>query len=137
MTDTPAVRPVTLSERERRFVEAYMGDAAGNATKAAELAGYSPRSARYQGSKLLATNRNIQSAIEQRQQDVSTQGIADRAERQRFWTEFMRGVEIHPLARLKASELLGKSNADFVDRVHHSGQVSAPQAVTFVFQVQA
>jgi phage terminase small subunit len=132
-----------LSERERRFVDAYMGEAAGNATKAAKLAGYSAHTATTLGSRLLR-KVHVADAIAQIQAASTAaivaerdESIADRAERQRFWTEFMRGSDVHPLARLKASELLGKSNADFVDRVHHSGQVTAPQAVTFVFQVQA
>jgi phage terminase small subunit len=55
-----------VTEKERRFVEAYMGAAAGNAAKAAELAGYSPKSARHQASRLL-TKRNVQDAIAERQ----------------------------------------------------------------------
>ena len=38
-----------LSERERRFVEAYMGVGAGNATKAAWIAGYTTKGARRTG----------------------------------------------------------------------------------------
>jgi hypothetical protein len=33
----------------------------------------------------------------------------------------MLDTEAHPLARLKGSELLGKSEGDFVDRLEHSG----------------
>jgi hypothetical protein len=32
----------------------------------------------------------------------------------------MQDMEAHPLARLKASELLGKSQADFTDKMQHS-----------------
>ena len=39
--------------------------------------------------------------------------IADLAERQRLWTEIMRNHELSPDDRLKASELLGKSEGDF------------------------
>lgn len=39
--------------------------------------------------------------------------IADLAERQRLWTEMMRTHELSPGDRLKASELLGKSEGDF------------------------
>ena len=61
-----------MTERERRFVECYMGEAAGNGTKAALLAGYSPVTARNQASRLL-TKGYIQSAIEERsQRDVLT-----------------------------------------------------------------
>ena len=39
----PKLKDGQLSEKQRRFVNFYMGDAAGNASKAAELAGYSPK----------------------------------------------------------------------------------------------
>jgi phage terminase small subunit len=45
-----------LTLKQRRFVEAYCGEAAGNATQAAKLAGYSSRTARSQGQRLLTTN---------------------------------------------------------------------------------
>jgi phage terminase small subunit len=53
-----------LSEKERRFVDAYMGDAAGNATRAAELAGYSVKSARRIGTRL-SSKAHIKSEIGQ------------------------------------------------------------------------
>lgn len=59
--------PKELSELERRFVDAYIGQAEGNGTKAAELAGYSQKSARAQASRLL-TRRNIADAIAQRRE---------------------------------------------------------------------
>lgn len=59
-----------LSERERRFVEAYMGQAQGNATKAAELAGYSVKSAGRIGFRL-SKKVHIQAAIGLRQDKLS------------------------------------------------------------------
>jgi phage terminase small subunit len=55
-----------LSEREQRFIEAYLGDADGHITKAALAAGYSQRTAAQQGSRLLK-KVEIQQAIQQRQ----------------------------------------------------------------------
>jgi phage terminase small subunit len=112
-----------LTERERRFVEAYMGAAAGNATKAARLAGYSATTARKQGSRLV-TKGHIRAAIRERANDDPA--VWTREDRQRFWTSVARGVEGgYPDAllrdRLKASELLGKSQADFVERVEVEG----------------
>ena len=42
--------------------------------------------------------------------------IATRMERQEFWTEIMFAKNEETLTRLKASELLGRSECDFVDR---------------------
>jgi phage terminase small subunit len=55
-----------LSEREQRFIDAFLGDANGHITKAALAAGYSPRTAAQQGSRLLK-RVEIQQAIQHRQ----------------------------------------------------------------------
>jgi hypothetical protein len=106
-----------LTERERRFVEAYMGAAAGNATKAAHLAGYAKNTAEKQASRLLG-KVGIREAIDARAS--SDPAVWTREQRQRFWTAIASGAGNYALAslrdRLKASELLGRSHADFVDR---------------------
>jgi phage terminase small subunit len=60
---------MALSEREQRFVRALTGEALGNLTKAAELAGYSPKSAARQGYRL-SKRAHVQTAIEARQQKL-------------------------------------------------------------------
>ena len=49
--------------------------------------------------------------------------IATRVQRQQFWTEVMKNPEASLADRLRASELLGKSEADFVAKVQHEGTV--------------
>lgn len=53
--------------------------------------------------------------------------IANVRERQMFWTDMLRNEDIQPKDRLKASELLGKSQGDFLERhesaVHIDGLV--------------
>lgn len=106
-----------LSEKQRRFVEAYMGEAAGNATEASRLAGYrgNRKTLQVVGAENLS-KPIIAAAIAERQE--SDPLIATREERQQFWSNVLRGKE--PGAsmpdRLKASELLGKSGGDFIDR---------------------
>lgn len=132
-----------LTEKQRRFVEAYMGKAAGNATEAARLAGYkgNNNTLRVVGSENLAKPA-IAMAVGQRQKADPL--IADRTERQRFWTRVMRGeervrkflkidgetveVEVDPdySDRLKAAELLGKASGDFVQRVAVGGDTDLP-----------
>jgi phage terminase small subunit len=117
--------PPMLNERERRFVEAYMGAAAGNATKAARLAGYSTNTADKHASRLLR-KVGIQQAIDQRAK--TDPAVWTREDRLRFWTAVASGRAGFAKAslrdRLKASELLGKSQADFVERVEHSGKLT-------------
>ncbi len=113
--------------KRQRFIDLYDG----NATVAAEKAGYAHPM--QQGERLLR-NVEILTAIQEREKDRENKVIADREERQAFWTTVFRGeiVEKVPVIkdgtyqieeippkmsdRLKASELLGRSEADFVDR---------------------
>lgn len=104
-----------LTEKQRRFVEAYMGEAKGNATEAARLAGYKGNRATLQAvGKENLSKPLISGAVAQVQSADPL--VATREERQQFWTAMMKDEEAHPVARLKASELLAKASGDFVIR---------------------
>lgn len=119
-------RSEAVNERERRFVDAYTGPAAGNATAAAITAGYSRKTARQTGSRLL-TKAHIRAAIEAATATSANAAILTRQQRQEFWTRVANDPEQEMKHRLKASELLGKSQGDFLERRehehHHSGAV--------------
>jgi hypothetical protein len=51
--------------------------------------------------------------------------IAGRKERQQFWTELMHNEQANMTDRIKASELLGKSEGDFLERIEHTGQTQS------------
>lgn len=109
-----------LSERQRLFCEAFTANG-GNATKAAKDAGYS--SPNPEGTRLLA-NVSIRKALEQLRLATTTTSIATREERQAFWTAIMRGDEPGEMKdRLKASELLGRSQGDFLDRIESTNKI--------------
>jgi len=55
--------------------------------------------------------------------------IATRAERQAFWTAVMLDPKERTADRLKAAELLGRSEADFVERLQHEGKLTLEQLV--------
>ena len=55
--------PNGLTAKEHAFVAAYLGEARGNATKAAEIAGYSPKTAYSAGGRLLK-DVEVQAAIQ-------------------------------------------------------------------------
>ena len=124
--------PDGLSERERRFVENFMGRAHGNGAKAARLAGYSKRSARVTASVLLA-KPNIRHAIEARVRADSS--VATREQIQQFLSAILRGdgpyVLLRMRDRLKATELLGKSHKMFSERIEVTGTDGGPIVVTF------
>lgn len=118
---------MALSERERRFVDAYMGAAAGNGTEAARLAGYAGKAEtlKVQASRLL-TKANVQAAIAERRAALESQAIADQRELHTFWTSTMRNGDVPWKDRLKASELHGKANAMFTEKHQHLGADGQP-----------
>ena len=119
-----------LTAKQRRFVEAYDG----NARKAAIAAGYSEKTAEVIGHENLRKPK-ILAEIKAREVVRSTPLIASRTERQQFWSSVMRDKDQQMRDRLKAAELLGKSEADFVERQEITGRDGAPliDAVTVKF----
>lgn len=76
-----------MNARKERFCLEYA--ASGNATQAAIAAGYSPKTARSQGQRLL-TNADIKSRLEELQQATRREKIADIDAIQTFWTDVLR-----------------------------------------------
>jgi len=103
-----------MTERYRRFAEYYAQTA--NATEAAKLAGYSPRTARSQGQCLL-TKVDIQEYIRELQEQAASERIADMGAVKEFWSNVMNDEKEKTADRLKASELLAKSAGAFLDRI--------------------
>lgn len=95
----------------------YCGEAAGNAEKAVILAGYSPRYARGNAYKIVA-RRDVQEYIKYLNQlkedtDNVLGHIATIQEIQHFWTTIMNCGAYEPKDRLRASELLAKTQGAF------------------------
>jgi phage terminase small subunit len=115
-----------LTEKQRRFVEAFTGPAAGVATEAARMAGYSggDTALGVTGHRLLKDPK-IAALVEKASAEVRGAAIMDRQERQETLSRIARGDE--PDARtsdqIKAIELLGKMQGDFIEKHHvtHEG----------------
>ncbi len=101
-----------LTERQRRFVETYA--ATGNASESARIAGYRGAANRI-GPRLLA-NVGMQSALCQLSEQMTTMALSTARERQEWWTAIMRDPTIRTRDRLRASEILGKAQGDFIQR---------------------
>ena len=108
---------MALTAKQLKFIEVY----AGNGTDAARLAGYkgTDESLAAIASRLLRLV-NVTDAIKSREAKRTSKLIANREERQQFWTKMMRAEEIPEKWRLEASKLLGMSEADFTQKVEHS-----------------
>lgn len=99
-----------LSEAQRRFVDLYDG----NATATAKLVGYREPGA--SGAQLMK-NPAVLAALENRSRREVRVGVLNRIERQQFWSETILNENVPMQHRLKASELLGRSEGDFIDRI--------------------
>jgi len=126
-----------LTERQRRFCEAYAANG-GNGVQAARSAGYS--TPQEQASENLRKPKVVE-ALEALRHETTQAAIATREERQAFWTAVLRG-EVDdggappPLKdRIRAAELLGKSQGDFLERKEVSGPGGGPVQTEAVVQV--
>lgn len=113
---------MALSERERRFVEAYIGKAEGNATNAAIAAGYKKENARQQASRLL-TKANIKAAIDERTKRLETASIADAKERREILSRHARSAG-NQMAAIKAVDVLNKMDGVYIERLQHEGGIA-------------
>lgn len=130
-----------MSDKKHLFVEAFDGDE----LYAMRVAGFTgPDQYLKRKAEELLKDPTVIAAIKHRDDfRVKTgKAIADREERQALWTAIMRNNDPYyieekdengvpkPIAniplptRLKASELLGKSEADFVDKIDLSANVT-------------
>lgn len=107
-----------LTAKQLRFIEAYQG----NATEAARLAGYTGNDnvLGVTGFQLLRDPK-ISQLIKERESKAISSLIATREDRQKFWTKYMNDPELDIRYRLRASELLGRSQADFTEIIRHEG----------------
>ena len=117
---------MALTAKQRAFVENY----SGNATEAAIKAGYNKDTAYSQGQRLLK-NVEIQQAIQQRETKRLNPVIAKRERLMEFWTQTMEDTDVYIKERLRASELLGKAQGVFMERVEveHSGNLDLTATV--------
>lgn len=103
-----------LSDKQQKFIDLWTGVA----TETAALAGYSnPETA----GKRCMQNVQICTLIKEKRAAEIKPHVADRIERQEYWSETMRNKNEETKDRLKASELLGRSEGDFLDRVALGG----------------
>ena len=122
-----------MNTRQRKFCDEYL--ISGNATDAAIKAGYSPKTAKSIGQRLL-TFVDLKQYIDAELDKLHSAKIADAQEVLEYLTAVMRGehteqvlqlagdgiqtitdIEVSAKERLKAAELLGKRYGLYTDRV--------------------
>ena len=111
-----------MNAKQKKFAELYAANP--NATEAAKGAGYSEKTARSQGQRLL-TNVDIKKYINELQEEAASERIMSLAEVKAFWSDTMNDTKEKMSNRLKASELLARSAGAFIpsgkSRRRHQG----------------
>ena len=97
---------MSLNEKQKAFCEYYASSF--NATESAKRAGYSQKTARSIGQRLL-TYVDVQKYLAELSNKAKTSRIADITEILEFFSETMRNKALMPKDRLKAAELLRES----------------------------
>ena len=97
--------------KQQKLIDCYEGDIKKAAKKAKISYGYA---------RQLLTKSNILEAIQNRQDtEIRPKTIMTRQQRQQFWTDVANDEKVDMKDRLRASELLGKSEADFTENLSH------------------
>jgi hypothetical protein len=100
----PEPEEIKLTYKQRRFVDAYVGEAKGNGTRAAIIVGYAEKGARVEAHRLL-TNANIQAAIKERVSEYAMSPEEVLAE----YADIARNASIMPLIGLALRNQNGKA----------------------------
>ena len=128
-----------MTERQKRFCEYYA--ASGNAADAARMAGYSHKTARSQGQRLL-TNVDILKYIRRLQDELAAPRVASLLQVQAYWSSVLHDSTAKTADRLKAGELLAKAAGAFVHArgddggVWATGECGGEDVVIFMPQLQ-
>lgn len=115
-----------LNTREQKFVHVYDG----NGQEAAKAAGYEGNKhvLAVQASRMLRKSE-IRRAIALRTEADVERFILSREERQELWSRIALDESTETADRLKALELLGKSQADFTEKLEVKGELTLAELV--------
>jgi len=125
-------KTIKLTLKQQKFIAAYVGEAKGNATQAAKLAGYKGNmdTLRQVGAENFAKpyiKREIEKLVEE------SPLIAGKEERLKFYTDMLRNDTIDWRVRLDAAKTLGQVAGDFVQRTENKTDLNvnkSPQEMT-------
>jgi len=109
--------------KQRKFCEYYIGEAKGNATKAAILAGYSEKGARVSGRRLL-TNANIIALIDCLESNLPKRLTPEDIHAQ--WYDIAHDPDTCDGIRLQALRDAARANIMFIERHEHTGPDGNP-----------
>lgn len=93
-----------------------------NKTQALKDAEYSPSYARSGRGLKIYDDARVKAHITAIIEEKKEKAVATRMQRQQFWTETYQDTSHNISDRLRASELLGRSEADFTDNINNKAE---------------
>ncbi len=111
MTDNMPGKPLNPARQRFCFEIVKNGQ---NATQAYRIAYPNCKSGHKQAGQRLMTYVDVKQEIGRLQAETRAGSVKSRKQRQEFWTDMMDDEDASRMDRLRASELLGKSEADFI-----------------------
>ena len=110
-----------LTVKQKAFCDYYL--MSGNATQSAIKAGYSEASA-YSTAHSNLKKPEIIEYLQSFQDRTDDKRVADMNEVQAFWANTMRNEEFKIEDRLRASDLIARSNGAYLDKVENTGDIA-------------
>jgi len=110
----PAKPKPKTTIKQQRFIDLYDGDIKAT-SKEAKIS--------YAYGRNIVAQFNLNKKLKERDKRRNQKKIKSRAERQAFWSDLMTNAE-KDSDKLKASELLGRSEADFTDKIEKTHTIS-------------
>ena len=109
-----------MTHRQELFIQEYIKT--GNATSSAIKAGYSKKTARAIGQRLL-TFVDIKKKIEELSQKIACNSIMTAKERQEYLTKLINAADVKVSDKLKALDILNKMTAEYIQKVEVNGEL--------------
>ena len=109
-----------MTYKQELFIQEYIKT--GNATSSAIKAGYSKRTAKSIGQRLL-TFVDIKKRIEELSQKIANNNIMTARERQEYLTKLINSDDVKVSDKLKAVDLLNKMTGEYIQKVEVNGNV--------------
>jgi phage terminase, small subunit len=109
-----------MTHRQELFIQEYIKT--GNATSSAIKAGYSKRTAKSIGQRLL-TFVDIKKKIDELSQKVANNNIMTAKERQEYLSKLINSDDVKVSDKLKALDILNKMTGEYTQKVEVNGEL--------------
>ena len=114
---------VEITEKQKKFCDEYIISCNAREAYKKIYSSCKKETAIDASASRLLSNAKIIEYIKSKKIPIDKATIASMEEVREFWSNTMRSESNEPKDRLKASELIAKSNGAFLEKVEHSGGI--------------